>query len=56
MSHSSAQLNLAAFGVFLTLELTEIILFIGSFGAGSAKTTGNYPVRRQAGVLRGHPA
>ncbi len=27
----STQLNYAVFGVFLTLELTEIILFIGNF-------------------------
>src|SRR6266568_10575 len=33
----SAQVNLAVFGVFLTLELTEIILFIGNF-AGSTGT------------------
>ena len=33
----SAQLNMAVFGVFLTLELTEIILFIGNF-AGSSGT------------------
>ena len=33
----SAQVNLAVFGVFLTLELTEIILFIGNF-AGSTST------------------
>jgi succinate-acetate transporter protein len=33
----SAQVNMAVFGVFLTLELTEIILFIGNF-AGSSGT------------------
>jgi len=33
----SAQVSLAVFGVFLTLELTEIILFIGNF-AGSSGT------------------
>ena len=33
----SAQVNLAVFAVFLTLELTEIILFIGNF-AGSTGT------------------
>jgi succinate-acetate transporter protein len=33
----SAQVNMAVFGVFLTLELTEIILFIGNF-AGSTGT------------------
>jgi hypothetical protein len=27
----SSQVNLAVFGVFLTLELTEIVLFIGNF-------------------------
>jgi succinate-acetate transporter protein len=36
----SAQVNMAVFGVFLTLELTEIILFIGFFAVGSAATTG----------------
>jgi uncharacterized protein len=34
----SAQINTAVFGVFLTLELTEIILFIGFFLAGSSAT------------------
>lgn len=36
----SAQLNMAVFGVFLTLEITEIVLAIGSFLQGSAVTTG----------------
>jgi succinate-acetate transporter protein len=31
----SAQVNLAVFGVFLTLELTEIVLFIGNFTVNS---------------------
>jgi succinate-acetate transporter protein len=31
----STQLNVAVFGVFLTLELTEIILFIGNFAGNS---------------------
>jgi len=31
----SAQVNLAVFAVFLTLELTEIILFIGNFTVNS---------------------
>jgi len=31
----STQLNMAVFGVFLTLELTEIFLFIGAFAANS---------------------
>ena len=34
----STQVNLAVFGVFLTLGLTEIILAIGSFLQGSATT------------------
>jgi len=32
----SAQVNLAVFAVFLTLEITEIILCIGNFAAGAA--------------------
>ncbi len=36
----SAQLNMAVFLVFLTLELTEIVLFAALFSAGSALTTG----------------
>jgi succinate-acetate transporter protein len=37
----STQVNMAVFLVFLTLEITEIILFIGFFAAGSAvKPTG----------------
>jgi succinate-acetate transporter protein len=32
----SAQVNMAVFGVFLTLEITEIILCIGNFTAGTA--------------------
>jgi succinate-acetate transporter protein len=32
----STQVNLAVFAVFLTLELTEIILCIGNFNAGAA--------------------
>ena len=40
----STQLNLAVFGVFLTLELTEIFLFIGNFatktGTGGLITVG----------------
>ena len=31
----STQVNAAVFGVFLTLELTEIILFIGNFSGSS---------------------
>jgi uncharacterized protein len=36
----STQVNLAVFGVFLTLGLTEIILSIGNFILGSALTSG----------------
>jgi uncharacterized protein len=36
----STQVNLAVFGVFLTLGLTELILFIGNFLLGSAATSG----------------
>jgi len=32
----STQVNMAIFGVFLTLEATEIILFIGNFAASSS--------------------
>ena len=32
----STQVNLAVFGVFLTLELTEIVLFIGNFTTNTA--------------------
>jgi hypothetical protein len=31
----STQVNIAVFGVFLTLEATEILLFIGNFAANS---------------------
>jgi uncharacterized protein len=31
----STMVNMAVFGVFLTLEATEIILFIGNFAANS---------------------
>jgi succinate-acetate transporter protein len=34
----SAFVNVAIFGVFLTLEVTEIILFIGAFGANANVT------------------
>ena len=37
----STQVNMAVFAVFLTLEITEIVLFIGFFAAGAAvKPTG----------------
>jgi uncharacterized protein len=39
----STQVNLAVFGVFLTLEATEIILFIGNFAAnGNVVKIGGY--------------
>jgi succinate-acetate transporter protein len=39
----STQLNLATFGVFLTLELTEIVLVIGNFdGNGTIVKAGGY--------------
>ena len=36
----STQVNMAVFLVFLTLGLTELILFIGNFSLGSAGTSG----------------
>jgi uncharacterized protein len=36
----STQVNMAVFAVFLTLEITEIILFIGNFSLGHAMTSG----------------
>ncbi len=33
----STQVNMAVFGVFLTLELTEIFLFIGNFTSSTGK-------------------
>jgi uncharacterized protein len=43
----STQLNAAVFGVFLTLELTEIVLFIGNFAA----STGTVKLGGYIGVL-----
>jgi hypothetical protein len=40
----SAQLNAAVFGVFLTLEITEIVLFIGNF-------EGNNTVVKVGGII-----
>jgi uncharacterized protein len=40
----STQVNMAVFGVFLTLELTEIVLFVGSFA-------GNTDVVKAGGYL-----
>jgi len=47
----SAQVNMAVFMVFLTLELTEIILFAALFGAGSSLTTGWIQVGGYVGIL-----
>jgi len=39
----ATQVNAAVFGVFLTLEITEIILFIGNFeGSSSTVKIGGY--------------
>jgi uncharacterized protein len=43
----SAQLNTAVFGVFLTLEVTEIVLFIGNFTA----STGTVKIGGYIGVV-----
>jgi len=47
----SAQVNMAVFAVFLTLELTEIILFAALFSAGSALTTGWIQVGGYVGIV-----
>lgn len=48
----STQVNLAVFGVFLTLELTEIIGAWGNFAAGSAvNPTGLIQVSGYVGIL-----
>jgi succinate-acetate transporter protein len=46
----SARINVAVFGVFLTLEVTEILLFIGNF-AGSAPGSGLVAVGGYVGIL-----
>jgi len=43
----SARINMAVFGVFLTLEVTEILLFIGNF----ANSTGLIQVGGYVGIL-----
>jgi succinate-acetate transporter protein len=43
----STQVNMAVFGVFLTLEITEIVLFIGSF----ANSTNTVKVGGYIGVI-----
>ena len=48
----ATQLNLAVFGVFLTLGVTEIVLAIGQFNAGSAVLpTGTIKVGGYIGLL-----
>ena len=47
----STQVNLAVFGVFLTLEITEIILFIANFSLGSAATSGLVQFGGYAGLV-----
>ena len=48
----SAQLNMAVFAVFLTLEITEIILFIGNFAAGAAvNPTATIKIGGYVGIL-----
>jgi uncharacterized protein len=46
----SSRINLAVFAVFLTLEVTEILLFIGNF-AGSAPGAGLVAVGGYVGLL-----
>ena len=46
----AARINLAVFGVFLTLEITEILLFIGNFN-GSAPGEGLVLVGGLVGIL-----
>jgi succinate-acetate transporter protein len=48
----SASINLAVFGVFLTLEITEILLVIGNFSAHAAATpTTTIKIAGIAGVI-----
>ena len=48
----SAQVNIAVFGVFLTLEITEIVLCIGNFNAGAALVpTGTIKVGGYIGLI-----
>jgi uncharacterized protein len=47
----SSQVNMAVFLVFLTLEITEIILFIGNFSLGHASTSGIVQVGGYAGLV-----
>src|SRR2546430_6660922 len=47
----SARINIAVFAVFLTLEITEILLFVGNFG-GAAAGRGLVPVGGLGGSLK----
>jgi succinate-acetate transporter protein len=47
----SAQVSLAVFGVFLTLELTEIVGAIANFTAGAHATTGLIQVSGYLGII-----
>jgi len=47
----SAQVNMAVFAVFLTLEITEIVLAAALFSAGSALTTGWIQVGGYVGIV-----
>jgi len=47
----STQVNMAVFLVFLTLEITEIILFAGNFALGSASTSGIVQAGGYVGVV-----
>lgn len=47
----SLQINMAVFGVFLTLGLTELFLAIGFFSAGSAATTGLIQLAGYLGLI-----
>jgi len=46
----STRINVAVFGVFLTLEVTEILLFIGAF-SGAAPGTGLTQIGGLVGIL-----
>jgi len=46
----SARINVAVFAVFLTLEITEILLFVGNFG-GAAAGSGLVQVGGLVGIL-----
>jgi succinate-acetate transporter protein len=46
----SARINAAVFGVFLTLEITEILLFIGNF-SGNAAGSGLVAIGGWVGIL-----